>query len=261
MWYQWPMDFCKRLNTGADLRLAIIGADSSRPARLREFLARPVVQVDPRESRDLTGNVDAVLLCTRDGREHAAQALPLLSAGISVWVDKPLATREDDAQAMADAATAAHVVLACRSGFRDAEAIRHAAARLREQSGPAFVTIEGPAAADSPYGGLAHYGIHHVEMACELAARPMSVAEVARDGSVRARLTGRDLIVDLVFRSPDDCQGFSITLGGERHPVEAPERYLEHQVADFLTAAGNASGTPDPEALVAPVRLLERILG
>lgn len=243
------MDSCKRLNTSA--RLAIVGLDSSRPARLRAFLGAVVAQVDPRDAGGLVGQVDAVLLCTRDGRDHAAQALPLLRAGISVWVDKPLATREDDARAMVDAARAAGVVLACRSGLRDAAATRETAAWLRDQTGPVTVTIEGPADPDSPHGGLAHYGIHHVELACEVAARPLSV----RNGT---RLIGENLTVDLVFQR--DAGGFTIT-ADEKRQVDAPATYLEDQVADFLDAVDRGLGTRDPEGLVEPVRLLERVLG
>lgn len=242
-------------------RVAIVGVDSSRPERLLEFLSGPdapehcVVTHVVATDRDLTGEVDAVLLCTRDGREHAAQALPLLAAGISVWVDKPLATRENDARAMTAAAAAGGVLLACRSGFRDADAVRHAAAH-----GPATIEIEGPAAVDSPYGGLAHYGIHHVEIACEVRG-DLSVTDVGADGdSVRARLAAGDMTVDLVFRPPARCAGFTITVGDRRLPVTAPARYLEDQVGAFLAGVGQGRGTPDPEALVTPVRLLERIM-
>ncbi|WP_285634859.1 Gfo/Idh/MocA family oxidoreductase [Lentzea sp. NBRC 102530] len=236
-------------------RLAIVGLDSSRPARLREFLAGPVALVTPQDAGNLIGQVDAVLLCTRDGRDHAAQALPLLRAGISVWVDKPLATREADARAMVGAAAATRVVLACRSGFRDAAATREAEAWVRDQAGPVTVTIEGPADPRSPYGGLAHYGVHHVELACELAARPLDVHSAT---DRRARLTGENLTVDLVFRP--EAEAFTIT-AGERLRIEAPATYLEDQVAAFLDAVERGLGTADPEALVEPVRLLERILG
>ncbi|WP_394618718.1 Gfo/Idh/MocA family oxidoreductase [Lentzea sp. JNUCC 0626] len=247
------MDLCKRLNTTA--RLAIVGLDSSRPARLREFLAGPVALVAPEDAGGLIGQVDAVLLCTRDGRDHAAQALPLLRAGISVWVDKPLATREADARALVDAAGTARVVLACRSGFRDATATRTAAAWVRDQTGAVTVTIDGPADPHSPYGGLAHYGVHHVELACELAARPLDVHGATNR---RARLIGENLTVDLMFRP--NAEAFTIT-AGERTRVEAPAAYLEDQVATFLDAVERGLGTQDPEALVEPVMLLERILG
>ncbi|MFJ5993146.1 Gfo/Idh/MocA family oxidoreductase [Lentzea sp. NPDC092896] len=247
------MDLCKRLNTSA--RLAIVGLDSSRPARLRAFLGDSVPLVEPLDAGGLAGQVDAVLLCTRDGREHAAQALPLLRAGISVWVDKPLATREDDARAMVDAARTAGVVLACRSGLRDATATRETAGWLRSQEGPVVVTIEGPADPDSPYGGLAHYGIHHVELACEIAVRPLAVHSTR---GTKARLTGESLAIDLVFRR--DAAGFSITADRKRQ-VETPATYLEDQVADFLHAVERGLGTSDPEELVGPVRLLERLLG
>ncbi|WIY00955.1 Gfo/Idh/MocA family oxidoreductase [Amycolatopsis mongoliensis] len=268
--------------------MAIVGVDSSRPARLLDFFAaagnpalgrvthvvgldgtdpeplarRYGVTTTVRDVRDLPGSVDAALLCTRDGREHAAQALPLLAAGIPVWVDKPLATREADARAMTREAVARGLLLACRSGFRDADAVRAAAMQVRAAEGPASLEITGPAAPDSPYGGLAHYGIHHVELACEVleqarGGRPRSVAEVTADS---ARLVGDDVTLDLRFRPPAECTGFTLAVNGDVRPVTAPARYLEEQVEDFLTGIGEGRGTRDPEALVDPVRLLEGIL-
>ncbi|WP_158103413.1 Gfo/Idh/MocA family oxidoreductase, partial [Crossiella equi] len=156
------------------MAVAIVGFDSSRPARLLELLGGPEVPCRVRHVGRVeeVGAVDAVLLCTRDGREHAAQALPLLARGISVWVDKPLATTEADARAMVRAAVDGGLVLACRSGLRDAPAVRRVAEWVRETPGPVTVRIEGPAPADNPYGGRAFYGIHHVELACELARSP-----------------------------------------------------------------------------------------
>ncbi|WP_232376186.1 Gfo/Idh/MocA family oxidoreductase [Amycolatopsis aidingensis] len=286
------MDFGKRLTSGPETRIAIVGTDSSRPSRLLDFLTGPeaprrcrvthIVALDGddpaplakryaiaatgRDVSGILGSVDAALLCARDGRAHAAQALPLLEAGISVWVDKPLATREDDARAMVRAATARGLVLTCRSGFRAADAISPTVRWLREAADPAAFEIAGPAERESPYGGLAHYGIHHVEIFCEVARRagrghPRAVTDVVPDeDGVRATVLGDDMAVELAFHPPTRCTGFTITAGDHRWPVEAPARYLEDQVRDFLADVRHGRGTQDPEALVTPVRLLEQVL-
>lgn len=286
------MGIGKRLTSPPELRVAIIGTDSSRPGRLLEFLTGQAMSGQCRVTHlvapdggdpaglagrygigsageqvtDVLGAADVALVCTRDGRDHAAQVLPLLEAGISVWVDKPLATREEDARAMVRTATAAGLVLACRSGFRDARAVRQAARWLRHAEDAPVVGIEGPAAPESPYGGLAHYGIHHAEIACELAERAGWVLSgpvtglVADGDGLRATVGGDGLTMELGFRSPVRGTGFLIKAGDRLWPVEAPARYLEDQVGAFLTGVREGRGTPDPGALVAPVRLLDRIL-
>jgi predicted dehydrogenase len=44
---------------------------------------------------DLIGNVDAVLIPTDKGWEHVDRARPFIEAGLPVFIDKPLADRED----------------------------------------------------------------------------------------------------------------------------------------------------------------------
>ncbi|MFC6870573.1 Gfo/Idh/MocA family oxidoreductase [Haloechinothrix salitolerans] len=273
-------------------RIALVGLDSSRPTRLLEFLTGPTapdrsrvryvvglegddpeplaerfaVEATGMKVSDIIGSVDAALLCTRDGRAHADQALPLLEAGISVWVDKPLATCEDDARSLVRAAATRGLVLACRSGLRDADAVSAAGQSLRRTAGTAAFTIAGPADPGSPHGGLAHYGIHHVELCCEVTRRagrgaPRAVTGIAvDDGRVRATVQGDRLTAELVFDAPGRCQGFAIMTDGGSWPVEAPPRYLEQQVLRFVSDVQQDRGTPDPEALVTPVRLLEQLL-
>lgn len=49
---------------------------------------------------DLIGEVDGVLLARDDGENHLAFAMPFLTAGLPVYVDKPLALSRQDAASM-----------------------------------------------------------------------------------------------------------------------------------------------------------------
>jgi predicted dehydrogenase len=48
------------------------------------------------EPEDVIGNVDAVIIATDDGDDHVRRAAPFISAGLPVFVDKPLATNLPD---------------------------------------------------------------------------------------------------------------------------------------------------------------------
>lgn len=108
-------------------RLAIVGAGLiTRGAHLPTALSLPEIEVcaliDPvidrakelaveygikpivaREVNDIIGKVDGAIIATPN-HTHRGVAIPLLEAGISTFIEKPLATTVEDGQAIIDAA-------------------------------------------------------------------------------------------------------------------------------------------------------------
>jgi predicted dehydrogenase len=76
------------------------------------------------------GDFDAVTNVTPDAA-HSATTLPFLAAGKHVLCEKPLATNEADAVAMAQAAQAAAVVNMVNLTYRNVPALQQAAAMVR----------------------------------------------------------------------------------------------------------------------------------
>ncbi|WP_151718831.1 Gfo/Idh/MocA family protein [Gemmobacter serpentinus] len=76
------------------------------------------------------GQFDAVTNVTPDGA-HMATTLPCLAAGKHVLCEKPLATSESDARAMAQAAAAAGVVNMVNLTYRNVPALQQAAAMVQ----------------------------------------------------------------------------------------------------------------------------------
>lgn len=140
-------------------RVGLVGTESSHAdgivgyLRSRPEAARVVAVVGPADERnrglagdgvvvasagELLGMVDAVIVTSRDGAAHRQLAVPFLAAGVPVWVDKPLATRVVDAEAMMAAARRGGTTVTSYSALRwlpDAEGFGR---------GPA-VTVSGPA--------------------------------------------------------------------------------------------------------------------
>lgn len=77
------------------------------------------------------GEFDAVTNVTPDAA-HFPTTMPLLAAGKHVLCEKPLATNEKDADALADAAQAAGVVNMVNLTYRNVPALQHAAQMVRE---------------------------------------------------------------------------------------------------------------------------------
>jgi len=61
----------------------------------------------------MVGEVDAVLLARDDAERHVEFALPFLEAGLPVYIDKPLALSEREAQVMLDAQTYPGQLFSC----------------------------------------------------------------------------------------------------------------------------------------------------
>jgi predicted dehydrogenase len=80
---------------------AIVDPVVSRAAELaREYGINPLVAA---KIRDVIGKIDGAIVATPN-HTHREIAVPLLEAGISTFIEKPLATTVEDAQAIIDAA-------------------------------------------------------------------------------------------------------------------------------------------------------------
>ncbi|RPK63813.1 Gfo/Idh/MocA family oxidoreductase [Streptomyces sp. NBC_01732] len=138
------------------------------------------------EPAALIGLVDAVVVADRDGANHRQQAIPLLAAGLPVFVDKPLSRTVADARAMIDTARAHNAPLNSSSALRwipDTEAL---VARSAQGGTPQLVVVSGPADPDGDHGGIFFYGIHAVDIALRLAPGEIS--------GVRTDITGTTVV-------------------------------------------------------------------
>ncbi len=119
---------------------------------------------------DFIGQVDAVLLARDDFETHAALALPLLEAGLSVFVDKPLALDEAELERFTPYLRRSQL-LSC-SGFRYArelDALRSGNLELGE-----LRLVRGAVLND-----LERYGIHLLEAVCAATGQlPVRVSPV-----------------------------------------------------------------------------------
>ncbi len=164
-------------------RLGIVGTESTHAAELIGYVAgRPDVTLaatlpgegDPVAGVEAVGDiaalvdrVDAVAIFTRDARRHAELALPVLGAGLRVFVDKPLAAGTADAEAILQAAAAGGGAVTSFSALRFLPVVAQwrAEVELARAAGRlAEVGASGKAEPASPYAGAWFYGVHTVEL-------------------------------------------------------------------------------------------------
>lgn len=107
---------------------------------------------------ELCSRVDGVLLTSVDGRVHLAQVRQIAAAGKPVFIDKPLATTLEDAQAIA------RVLDEARVPWFSTSTLRYGVAALKKPD-VRGVDVWGPGPFSDHHAiDLSWYGIHEVEM-------------------------------------------------------------------------------------------------
>lgn len=135
---------------------------------------------------ELIKKVDVVLLLTNDGRVHLEQVIPVIKAGKSVFIDKPMAASLSDAIEIFDMAKQYSVPVFSSSAIRYVD-------NLLEIVKGKFGNVLGadtysPAPLEKTHPDLFWYGIHGVEAL--FAAMGTGCIEV-----VRAHTKGTDIVV------------------------------------------------------------------
>ncbi len=110
----------------------------------------------------LLDQVDFVLLLTNDGHPRLEQALQVMEAGKSMYVDKPVAASLRDVIAILDASEEYNVPIFSSSGLRYIETTQ--SVRYHNAVGQVLgVDAYSPAAREETHPDLFWYGIHGVE--------------------------------------------------------------------------------------------------
>lgn len=191
---------CGSVAMGADLRIGIIGCDTSHVVAFTETLNDPhakghieggrVVAAFKGGSADIPAslehiesycmtlrekygvkiydsiaelcqNVDVVLLESVDGRPHLEQVKPVLKAGKPVFIDKPMAANLRDVQEIFRLAKEARVPVFSSSGLRFARNTQ--AVRNGLIGRVAYAETYGPCSLEPHHPDLFWYGVHGVE--------------------------------------------------------------------------------------------------
>ncbi|HAZ02138.1 MAG: dehydrogenase [Bacteroidetes bacterium GWF2_42_66] len=111
---------------------------------------------------ELLKKVDVVFLETVDGRKHREQALPVIKAGKSMFIDKPVAASLTDAVTIFDEAKRYNVPVFSSSSVRYITGAKEIA---EGKAGKVFgADTYGPASIEKTHPDLFWYGIHGIEL-------------------------------------------------------------------------------------------------
>lgn len=152
--------------------------------KLRERFGVPVLE----NASDLAGQVDGVIVTARHGDKHYAYAKPYLQAGVTLFLDKPVAIRKEDALAFLSETREMGVKVTGGSCLRYAGAVAEAKAGHDAAEGGNTVggVVRSPMNCDPKYGGFYFYAQHVTDMVMEIFGhRPESVQATTDKNGVR----------------------------------------------------------------------------
>jgi len=127
-----------------------------RAAQLKKWGVKIV-----KKPEDMIGKVDGVLIESNQGSQHLKHAKIFMKAGLPCYIDKPFTNSAKDALAIRDLAAKYNVPFFSSSSLRYAPECVAAKAELGRIYG---VDAWSPASLHKASPGLAHYGIHGVEI-------------------------------------------------------------------------------------------------
>lgn len=245
---------------GSDTRVvALAGGDSERNRKLQAMGGVDEIVDDATE---LLGLVDTVIVTDRDGALHREHAVPFLSEGLPVLVDKPLACSVADAEAIISTARQNNALVTSYSAVSWAPRVMELQASRDTIGEPRLVSTAGPADPASEYSGIFFYGIHPVDVAFRLVSGPVGDVHVERlPGSVVASATVGDARVVVTTVVPGEGRipfhatviGTKGTLGGD---VPLPTHYVDAGLDAYFTMLETGQPPIDYDDLLRPIQFL-----
>ena len=184
-----------------DAKVVALFGIPEHDARTKEVSTKyhiPSVVSSPEE---MIGKIDLAICVFRKGSLHAKWSLPVIKAGIPIYVDKPFASSAADARAMLAAADKSGAPITSMSSFRVAQSTLAFKAEM-EKVGPVTYGISiGPGDRKSENDGLIFYGIHAVEVMLTCFGHGVKdVRAVDQNNNIVATVTyPDDRIVTLTF--------------------------------------------------------------
>ena len=236
------------------------GRDADRAAELREKCNTPNTAASPEE---MVGQVDAVVVGSRAGDRHLAEARPFLEKGMTVFVDKPFTNDLKDAEAILDLAAKHGARVTSFSGLRVVPEVvafkaDYAAIEAEKYGG----SINGHADNGNPYGGWYFYAVHSIELLLECyngqVCGDVLAAEIGKQLHIRAALDDGQVVSILL--SPT-FPPFSLSAYADHKTIQAvlPLGGMQVEVTKRVLAFLHGAEDLSPRDLLAPLKVMEAV--
>ena len=211
---------------------------------------------------EMIGKVDGVLIESNQGSQHLKHAELFMKAGIPCYIDKPFANSADDALAIAKLAQENNVPFFSSSSLRYAPEVVAAKAELGTIFG---ADAWSPASLHEASPGLAHYGIHGVEILFALMGAGCQAVSCAFSEEIGEVNTARwsDGRVGVMRGTRKGAHDYGFVAWGEsevrRSGVDAAYIYRE-LVKEFVELFATGKSPIDPNETIEIVCFMDAAL-
>lgn len=245
-----------------DIRVtAIMGDEISAAATAREANIPHIIT----NAEEMARMVDAVMITSRRGSEHLAQARPFIAKGMPMFVDKPFTSNVVEATELAAAIEKAGCPVLGGSGCKYSEGVlklKEQADQLRKEGKLVSAMLHFPIMLDSPYDGFWFYAHHLVEICTEIFGTDIrGVQAMKTDTALIANVQYHDIAVSLHFVT--EVWTHSCTLVTTDGPVTLPlvtAGSLDQEATRFAKLLHGEYRTMTAEELIRPVVITDAIL-
>jgi len=145
------------------------------------------------EYTKMIGSVDGVVVDHRHGKYHLPAAREFVDAGVPVFVDKPFCVDLQEGVEFVRFARSKRVPVTSFSIISLQQSVLDFTEKAKTLGKLRSVVTSGPADVNDQYGGVFFYGIHQVEMICNLLGkRPLQVTATRHGVDGVATITFED---------------------------------------------------------------------
>ncbi len=256
------LTFIKEKEEFRDVEVVGVYSDESEAAeKLHEQFAVPVMK----HYADAVGRIDGLIITARHGDSHYKFALPYISCGIPMFIDKPITISEEQATAFMRELKNHHVRISGGSSLKQDEYVQKLKLEAANEVGGKTLGgyVRAPYQRENNYGGFYFYAQHLVEMVCEIFGRfPLSVT---------ARPNG-DRIHVLFHYESYDCVGLfcnnsyhyyaarmaeTTSTGFE---IPSTDAWFYKEFREFYEILSGEAQTIDYDEFISPVMIMNAIM-
>ncbi len=231
----------------------------------RDASERGEIPTIVRRAEEMIGEVDAVVVDHRHGRDHLPAALPFLETRVPLFVDKPFCHRKAEGRKFLARARQLKVPVCSFSTLPKQASFKQLSKDVKKLGKIQTVISTGPCDIKSKWGGIFFYGIHQVDMILRLTGYDFYRTQIVKG-------KGQNHSANILFRSGtvatmnligESRAAFHLSIVGEKGRIDrevvGDESMYLTGIKDFVRMFKTGKTDETDETMLGPVAVLESL--
>ena len=242
-------------------KVKIIGAFGTEPEANQRFSEKFGIDCSAASAADFADEVDGVMITSRKGSTHFDSALPYLTEGKTVFIDKPITVDVDQSLTLARIAKENNVKLCGGSCIKYSEVLAKLKREIaRTEEDVCAANFCAPVELESPHDGFFFYAQHLVEMCLSIFGNGVKTVYAVRCGDkVCATLNYGSFAATLSFGS-NIYHTTIVFRNFERHAnINNVVKLYANELNYFLSLLGGRKMRYSYDEVIFPVIILNAI--